>query len=117
MNLNPRERDVLTVSHVGLLAQRRLARGIKLSYSEAIGLITLVLLEKGRGDNNDNDDVTTVSDLMELGRSILGRNNVKYGVPEMIHTVQIEITFPDGVKLVTVHNPISRENGDLELAL
>lgn len=117
MNLNPRERDVLTVSHVGLLAQRRLARGIKLSYSEAIGLITLVLLEKGRGDNNDNDDVTTVSDLMELGRSILGRNNVKYGVPEMIHTVQIEITFPDGVKLVTVHNPISGENGDLELAL
>ena len=98
MNLNPRERDVLTVSHVGLLAQRCLARGIKLSYSEAIGLITLVLLEKGRDDEN----IVSVSDLMGLGRCILGRNNVKYGVPEMIHMVQVEITIHDGCKLVTV---------------
>jgi len=110
MHLSPRELDKLTLHQAGFLAQKRLARGVCLNHPEAIALIATVLLEfirDGRG----------VAELMDLGRKLLGRNQVMSGVPEMIYDVQIEGTFPDGSKLVTVHHPIARENGDLSLAL
>ena len=110
MHLSPRELDKLTLHQAGSLAQKRLARGVRLNHPEAVALIATVLLELIR-------DGKSVSELMDLGRKLLGRNQVMPGVPEMIHDVQVEGTFPDGSKLVTVHHPIASENGDLELAL
>ncbi|XP_055864692.1 urease subunit alpha-like [Biomphalaria glabrata] len=110
MRLLPRELDCLLVFHAGSLAQKRLARGLKLNQPEATALIAAVMQEMAR-------DGFRVMDLMEKGRLILGRNQVLPGVSEMIKEVQIEATFPDGTKLVTVHSPIVREDGDLDLAL
>jgi urease subunit gamma/beta len=110
MHLSPRELDKLTLHQAGFLAQKRLARGVKLNHPEAVALIATVLLEFIRDGKN-------VAELMNLGRQLLGRNQVMPGVPEMIYDVQVEGTFPDGSKLVTVHHPIASENGDLKLAL
>jgi urease subunit gamma/beta len=110
MHLTPRELDKLVLHQAGFLAQKRLARGIKLNYPEAIALIATQLLEFIR-------DGRSVAELMDLGRQLLGRADVAEGVADMIHEVQIEGTFPDGTKLVTVHHPIVAERGDLELAL
>ena len=111
MHLIPRELDKLTLCQVGLLAQRRLARGLRLNHPEALGLIALVVLERIR------DGRESVAQLMQLGQRLLGRRQVMPGVPEMVAEVQVEGTFPDGSKLVTVHHPISAEDGDLALAL
>ena len=100
MELFPREKDKLMVFTAGLLAERRLARGVKLNYPEAIAYISAAILEAAR-------DGRSVADLMNYGTTLLKREDVIEGVPEMIHEVQIEATFPDGTKLVTVHNPIS----------
>jgi urease subunit gamma/beta len=110
MHLSPRELDKLTLHQAGSLAQKRLARGVKLNHPESVALIATVLLEFIR-------DGKSVAELMYLGRQLLGRNQVMAGVPEMIYDVQVEGTFPDGSKLVTVHHPIASENGDLKLAL
>lgn len=110
MHLTPTDIDKLLLHGAGTLAQKRLARGLRLNYPEAVALIAAVLLEFIR-------DGRTVSELMNLGRQFLGSNQVMPGVPELLHEVQIEGTFPDGTKLVTVHHPIARENGDLALAL
>ncbi len=110
MHLSPREIDKLLLHNAGFLAQKRLARGLRLNHPEAVALIATVLLEFIR-------DGKSVAMLMNLGRQLLGRNQVMPGVPEMIYDVQVEGTFPDGSKLVTVHHPIASENGDLELAL
>lgn len=110
MHLSPRELDKLTLHQAGSLAQKRLARGLKLNHPEAVALIATVLLELIR-------DGRCVSELMNLGRRLLGRNQVMPGVPEMIYDVQVEGTFPDGSKLVTVHHPIADADGDLALAL
>jgi urease subunit gamma/beta len=110
MHLSPREIEKLMLHNAGFLAQKRLARGLKLNYPEAVALIAAQVLEFIR-------DGKSVADLMELGQQFIGRNQVMDGVPEMIHEVQIEGTFPDGTKLVTVHHPVSSENGNLELAL
>jgi urease subunit gamma/beta len=110
MHLSPREVEKLMLHNAGFLAQKRLARGLRLNYPEAVALIATQLLEFIRDGNS-------VSELMDLGRKFLGRNQVMSGVPEMITEVQVEGTFPDGSKLVTVHHPISAENGDLALAL
>ncbi|MBM3875878.1 MAG: urease subunit gamma [Verrucomicrobia bacterium] len=110
MHLSPRELDKLTLHAAGSLAQKRLARGLRLNHPEAVALIATVLLEFIR-------DGRSVAELMNLGRKLLGRNQVMPGVPEMIYDVQVEGTFPDGSKLVTVHHPIASENGDLALAL
>jgi urease subunit gamma/beta len=110
MHLSPRELDKLTLHQAGFLAQKRLARGVRLNHPEAVALIATVLLELIR-------DGKSVAELMNLGRKLLGRNQVMPGVPEMIYDVQVEGTFPDGSKLVTVHHPIANENGDLALAL
>lgn len=110
MHLSPREIDKLTLHQAGSLAQRRLARGVRLNHPEAVALIAAVLLELIR-------DGRSVAELMDVGRKLLGRNQVMPGVPEMIYDVQVEGTFPDGSKLVTVHHPIAHENGDLALAL
>jgi urease subunit gamma/beta len=110
MHLTPREIDKLMLHQAGVLAQKRLARGLRLNYVEAIALIATQLLELIR-------DGRSVADLMDLGRQMLGRNDVLDGVPEMIDEVQVEGTFPDGTKLVTVHHPIVVEQGDLSLAL
>jgi urease subunit gamma/beta len=110
MHLSPREIEKLLLHNAGFLAQKRLARGVRLNHPEAVALIATQLLEFIR-------DGKSVSDLMDLGRDFLGRNQVMSGVPEMIAEVQVEGTFPDGTKLVTVHHPIARENGDLQLAL
>ena len=110
MHLSPRELDKLTLHQAGVLAQKRLARGLRLNHPEAVALIATVLLEFIR-------DGRRVAELMNLGRKLLGRNQVMPGVPEMIYDVQVEGTFPDGSKLVTVHHPIASENGDLALAL
>lgn len=99
MELTPREKDKLLIFTAGLLAERRLARGLKLNYPEAIALITCAIMEGAR-------DGKTVAQLMGEGREILTRDQVMEGVPEMIHEVQVEATFPDGTKLVTVHEPI-----------
>jgi urease subunit gamma/beta len=110
MHLIPREIDKLLLHGAGSLAQKRLARGLRLSYPEAVALIAAQLLElirDGRG----------VAELMDLGRRILGRAQVMAGVPELIAEVQVEGTFADGTKLVTVHHPIASEQGDLSLAL
>jgi len=110
MHLSPRELDKLTLHQAGFLAQKRLARGLRLNHPESIALIAAVILEFIR-------DGKRVAELMNLGRQLLGRNQVMSGVPEMIYDVQVEGTFPDGSKLVTVHHPIASENGNLALAL
>ena len=99
MNLTPREKDKLLVSLAAMVARGRLARGVKLNHPEAIALITDYVVEGAR-------DGRAVSDLMEAGAHVVGRDQCMTGVPEMIHDVQVEATFPDGTKLVTVHNPI-----------
>jgi urease subunit gamma/beta len=110
MRLSPREIDKLLLHNAGFLAQKRLARGVRLNYVEAVALIATQILELVR-------DGRRVAELMDLGRRILGRGEVQAGVPELVHEVQVEGTFPDGTKLVTVHDPIALEHGDLELAL
>jgi len=99
MELTPREKDKLLIFTAALLAERRKARGLKLNYPEAVALITAAVLEGAR-------DGRTVADLMSYGATILTREDVMEGVPEMIPEVQVEATFPDGTKLVTVHHPI-----------
>src|ERR1051325_4206930 len=110
MHLSPREIDKLMLHNAGFLAQKRLARGLRLNHPEAIALIATQILEFIR-------DGRSVAELMDMGRKLLGRNQVLPGVPEMLYDVQVEGTFPDGTKLVTVHHPIAAENGNLELAL
>src|SRR5690606_15205899 len=99
MELTPREKDKLQIFTAGLLAERRKARGVKLNYPEAIALITCAVLEGAR-------DGRTVAELMSEGARILTRADVMEGVPEMIHDIQVEATFPDGTKQVTVHNAL-----------
>ncbi len=99
MELTPREKDKLLIFTAALLAERRKDRGLKLNYPEAVALISAAVMEGAR-------DGRTVADLMDYGRTILSREDVMEGVPEMIHDVQVEATFPDGTKLVTVHEPI-----------
>ncbi len=99
MHLTPREQEKLMLFTAGELARKRRARGLKLNHPEAVALIASELLEAAR-------DGRSVADLMEAGTKLLTRNDVMEGVPEMIHDVQIEATFPDGTKLVTVHRPI-----------
>lgn len=99
MNLTPREKDKLLVSMAAMVARRRLERGVKLNHPEAIALITDFVVEGAR-------DGKSVSDLMRDGAKVITRTQVMPGVAEMIHDVQVEATFPDGTKLVTVHEPI-----------
>src|ERR1700758_4850728 len=99
MELTPREKDKLLIFTAGLLAERRKARGLKLNYPEAVAFISAAILEGAR-------DGGTVAELMSYGAKLLTRAEVMDGVPEMIPEVQVEATFPDGTKLVTVHNPI-----------
>ncbi len=99
MQLLPREIDKLMIVVVADLARRRKDRGLKLNHPEAIGLITYEVIEGAR-------DGKTVAQLMEFGATVLTREDVMDGIPEMIHDIQVEATFPDGTKLVTVHNPI-----------
>ena len=99
MELLPREKDKLMVFTAALLAERRLKRGLKLNYPEATAYITMAIIEGAR-------DGKSVADLMSSGREILNAEQVMEGVPEMLKEVQVEATFPDGTKLVTVHNPI-----------
>lgn len=99
MELSPREKDKLLLFTAGLLAERRKARGLLLNYPEAVAYISTALLEGAR-------DGKSVADLMSFGRTLLTRNDVMEGVAEMIPEVQVEATFPDGTKLVTVHHPI-----------
>jgi urease subunit gamma/beta len=110
MHLTPHELDKLTLHQAGFLAQKRLARGLRLNHPEAVALIATQILEFIR-------DGRTVAELMDLGRQFLGRDDVMDGVADLVHEVQIEGTFPDGTKLVTVHDPIVAEHGNLELAL
>jgi urease subunit gamma len=99
MELTPREKDKLLIFTAALLAERRQARGLKLNYPEALALISASVMEGAR-------DGKTVAQLMSLGRTILTRNDVMDGIAEMIPDIQVEATFPDGTKLVTVHQPI-----------
>jgi urease subunit gamma len=99
MELTPREKDKLLLLTAALLAERRMARGLKLNYPEAVAFISAAILEGAR-------DGRSVAELMDQGRSLLSRDQVMDGVPEMIPEVQVEATFPDGTKLVTVHDPI-----------
>jgi urease subunit gamma len=99
MELTPREKDKMLIFTAGLVAERRLARGLKLNYPEATALIAAAILEGAR-------DGRTVADLMSYGATILARDQVMEGVPEMLPEIQVEATFPDGTKLVTVHHPI-----------
>jgi len=99
MHLTPREQEKLMIVVAADLAQRRRQRGLKLNFPEAVALITYELIEGAR-------DGRTVADLMSYGTTILSREDVMDGVPEMVYQVQVEATFPDGTKLVTVHNPI-----------
>jgi urease gamma subunit/urease beta subunit len=110
MHLTPRETEKLDLHNAGFLAQKRLARGLRLNYPETVALIATQLLESIR-------DGRSVAELMDLGRQFLGRRQVMPGVAEMIPEVQVEGTFPDGTKLVTVHHPIAAEDGNLQLAL
>ena len=110
MHLSPRDIDKLILHGAGFLAQKRLARGLRLNYPEAVALLSAQILELIR-------DGRSVAELMDLGRRMLGRAQVLPGVPELIAEVQVEGTFPDGTKLVTVHHPIALEQGDLPLAL
>ena len=99
MHLTPREKDKLLVAMAAEVARKRLARGIKLNYPEAVALITDFVVEGAR-------EGVSVADLMSEGATVLSRDQVMEGVPEMIHEIQVEATFPDGTKLVTVHQPI-----------
>jgi urease subunit gamma len=99
MNLTPREKDKLLVATAAMVARRRLERGVKLNHPEAVALITDFVVEGAR-------DGRSVAALMRDGASVLGRHQVMDGIAEMIHEIQVEATFPDGTKLVTVHNPI-----------
>jgi urease subunit gamma len=99
MNLTPREKDKLLISMAAMVARRRLERGVKLNYPEAVALITDFVVEGAR-------DGRSVADLMQAGATVLTRDQVMPGISEMIHDVQVEATFPDGTKLVTVHEPI-----------
>ena len=99
MKLSPREKDKLLVSLAAIVARGRLERGVKLNHPESVALITDFVVEGAR-------DGRTVADLMSAGAEVLKRNQVMEGIPEMIHEIQVEATFPDGTKLVTVHNPI-----------
>ena len=99
MDLTPREKDKLLLFTAGLVAERRLARGLTLNYPEAVALISMEILEGARNGR-------TVAELMQLGRTIITRDQVMEGVAEMVEEVQVEATFPDGTKLVTVHEPI-----------
>ena len=100
MELSPREKDKLLLFTAALLAERRKARGVKLNYPEAVAYLSAAILEGAR-------DGRTVADLMSHGTTLLGRGDVMEGVAEMIPEIQVEATFPDGTKLVTVHNPIT----------
>jgi urease subunit gamma len=100
MELTPREKDKLLIFTASLVAERRRARGLKLNYPEAVALITAAIIEGAR-------DGKTVAELMSHGKSILGRDDVMEGIPEMIPEIQVEATFPDGTKLITVHQPIA----------
>jgi urease len=111
LHFSPREIDHLLLHNAGRLAQYRLARGIRLNYPEAVALITMQMMERMRGGKD------SVSTLMSLGQQLLGVHQVMPGVPSLIKDVQVEGTFPDGTKLLTVHSPISSLNGNLELAL
>lgn len=110
MHLSPREIDKLLLHNAGFLAQKRLARGVRLNHPESVALIATQLLEFIR-------DGRSVAELMNLGKKFLGRNQTMSGVPGMVSEVQVEGTFPDGTKLVTVHHPIAAADGDLKLAL
>ena len=110
MHLTPHELDKLALHQAGYLAQKRLARGVRLNYPEAVALIGTQVMEFIR-------DGRTVAELMDLGRQLLGRADVMDQVAEMIVEVQVEGTFPDGSKLVTVHHPVAAEHGNMELAL
>jgi urease subunit gamma len=99
MNLTPREKDKLIVAMAAMVARRRLERGVKLNHPEAVALITDFIMEGAR-------DGRTVAELMTAGAGVLTRTQVMDGIPEMIHEIQVEATFPDGTKLVTVHEPI-----------
>ncbi|HYI87727.1 MAG TPA: urease subunit gamma [Burkholderiales bacterium] len=99
MELTPREKDKLLIFTAGLLAERRKGRGLKLNYPEAVAFISAAILEGAR-------EGRSVQDLMSFGSTLLKRADVMEGVPEMIPEIQVEATFPDGTKLVTVHNPI-----------
>ena len=99
MEMSPRDKDKLLIFTAALLAERRKAKGLKLNYPEAIALISAEVMEGAR-------EGRSVAEMMSAGREILGRDDVMDGVAEMIHEVQVEATFPDGTKLVTVHNPI-----------
>lgn len=99
MELTPREKDKLLLFTAALVAERRKARGLKLNYPEAVAYISAAILEGAR-------DGKTVAELMDEGRQVLGRSDVMDGVAEMISEIQVEATFPDGTKLVTVHHPI-----------
>ncbi|MBJ3763782.1 urease subunit gamma [Maribius pontilimi] len=99
MQLTPREKDKLLVAMAAEVARKRLARGVKLNYPEAIALITDTVVEGAR-------DGRSVADMMEAGAEVIGRHQCMEGIPEMVQEVQVEATFPDGTKLVTVHNPI-----------
>ncbi len=100
MELSPREKDKLLIFTAGLVAERRKARGLKLNYPEAVAYISAAILEGAR-------DGKTVAELMHYGSTLLTRGDVMEGVPEMIPDIQVEATFPDGTKLVTVHHPIA----------
>ena len=99
MNLTPREKDKLLISMAAIVARRRLERGVKLTHPAAVALITDFVIEGAR-------DGRSVADLMEAGAHVITRDQVMQGISEMIHDVQVEATFPDGTKLVTVHEPI-----------
>ena len=99
MNLTPREKDKLLIAMAAIVARKRLERGVKLNHPEAIALITDFVVEGAR-------DGRFVAELMEAGAHVLSREQVMAGIPEMIHDIQVEATFPDGTKLVTVHEPI-----------
>ncbi len=99
MQLSPREKDKLLVAMAAMVARKRLDRGVKLNHPEAIALITDFVVEGAR-------DGKSVADLMRDGATVISRNEVMDGIPEMIHEIQVEATFPDGTKLVTVHEPI-----------
>ena len=100
MHLSPQERDKLLIFTAGLLARERRGRGLRLNYPEAMALITAQLLEWAR-------EGKSVAEIMSMGRTVLERSEVMDGIPEMIHEVQVEATFPDGTKLITVHQPIA----------
>ncbi len=99
MNLSPREKDKLLISMAAIVARRRLDRGVKLNHPEAVAIISDFILEGAR-------DGRTVAELMKAGAEVLTRDQCMPGIPEMIHDIQVEATFPDGTKLVTVHEPI-----------